>query len=145
MAGPFTHFLVCQAASDPKFAETLGFAISTTLRDLLIEYQDFLLLGSVGPDLPAIYDKVASEKWSDAFHNGATTNATVLNAYSDLKAVQCMDARLAFLLGYVGHMVTDAVIHPIVGLANPTKNSTVHRNVRSAKTPCFSRRDSIRT
>ena len=127
MAGPFTHFLVCQAASDSKFVETLGPALPTALRDLLRDYQDFVLLGSVGPDLPAVHDKFASERWSDEFHNGATTNATVLNAYSDLKAVHCMDARLAFLLGYVGHMVTDAVIHPIVGLANPTKNSTVHR------------------
>ena len=109
MAGPYSHVIACQLASESKL-------LSRELRQLLNQHHCFLLLGSVSPDLPSIWDATPfeSEKWSDKMHKGAGTNNVVKEAFTELRSVPDTDPRVAWLFGYVGHMVADVVVHPVV-------------------------------
>lgn len=120
MAGPFTHMLVSQAASDPTVVTTLDPA----LQDILLEWQPFLLLGSVGPDLPGVVDKLEPEetRMLTRLHKGhegqPPTNTTVCELYAALRGGAASCAPFAFLMGYVSHTVTDVIVHPIVESIN---------------------------
>jgi hypothetical protein len=119
MAGPYAHLLVCEHASKST-------TLDSTLRDLCKANASLLYLGAVSPDLPAIWDKVPAVgggDWSDRFHTinstprQTPTNRVVEKAFAEIRAMPDDEARLAalvWLLGYVGHMVTDVVIHPVV-------------------------------
>jgi hypothetical protein len=124
--------MVCQ-----KAAEAGG--VPPELLQLLDKYQCFLLLGSVAPDLPAIWDKasdylskglpgVHGHHWSDRFHDASTqadgktpfkTNMVVEHVFANLNelADREADACLVWILGHIGHIVTDVVVHPVVALA----------------------------
>jgi hypothetical protein len=120
MAGPFTHMLVCQAAQ---------YALPVEARTILAANQCFLLLGSVSPDLPAVADKVHGSDWSDAMHDGKLTR-TPVSLFAQLKQDNCRDGRIAWLLGYVGHIVTDVVVHPVVRLAiQRWKGQKIHQRI----------------
>lgn len=107
MAGPFTHMLVCQAAQH---------ALPSEARQLLAANQCFLLLGAVSPDLPAVSDKVHDTHWSNRMHDRDLARL-VVPIFSELKAAHCRNGLLAWLFGYVGHIVTDVVAHPVVRLS----------------------------
>jgi hypothetical protein len=120
MAGPFTHMLVCQAAQH---------ALPVEARKILAANQCFLLLGSVSPDLPAVADRVHGANWSDAMHDGKLTR-TPVSLFAQLKQVNCRDGRIAWLLGYIGHLVADVVIHPVVRLAiQRWSNQNIHQRI----------------
>lgn len=120
MAGPYAHILVCEHASK------LGM-LDETLRHLFETNACMLSLGAVSPDLPAIWDKlpmVGGGNWSDIFHTinstgpkKIPTNLVVEKAFAEIRSIEDDEAKLAglvWLLGHVGHMVTDVVIHPVV-------------------------------
>jgi hypothetical protein len=120
MAGPYAHILACDSAR--KLASLDG-----NLGKLLSSHQCMLFLGAVSPDLPAIWDNapmVGGERWSDRFHTihntdakRVATNHVVEKAFMEIRAIPDEQTRLdglAWLLGYVGHMVTDVVVHPVV-------------------------------
>jgi hypothetical protein len=120
MAGPYAHILVCEHAS--KLA-----TLDENLRHLCETNDCLLFLGAVSPDLPAIWDRVpvlGGGDWSDRFHTinstGAAripTNVVVEKVFAEIRSIEDDEARLAglvWLLGYIGHMVTDVVIHPVV-------------------------------
>jgi hypothetical protein len=110
MAGPYTHVIACQMASESR-------QLSRELRQLLNQHHCFLLLGSVSPDLPSIWDALpfGSDNWADKMHDADRLNNVVKEALTELHAVPDTDPRLAWLFGYVGHMVADVVVHPVVG------------------------------
>ncbi len=116
MAGPFTHMLLCQRAADRSIVKRHGVQYSWDLLDVLNNHQAFMLMGAVTPDLPAVSDKLKKESWSDQMHNGRL-NRAVVPIFAALKNAGSRDAKLAWLFGYVGHIVGDVVIHPIVQVA----------------------------
>ena len=121
MAGPFAHMLVCQSAGEPGY-------IPPDLLQLLDKHQCFMLLGAEAPDLPAIWDNVDTDGWSERFHSGPRTNSVVIAAFNDLRSQSVADGRLAWLFGYVGHIIVDVVVHPVVHLAMQKRSgTTVHR------------------
>ena len=128
MAGPFTHMLLCQRAADPTIAKQYGVQYSPDWLKIINNQQCFLLLGSVTPDIPAISDQIRSQSWSDQMHNGQL-NRAVVPIFSTLKQSKCRDARLAWLFGYVGHIIGDVVVHPVVSLAKERRGgaSSLHR------------------
>jgi hypothetical protein len=120
MAGPYSHVIACQMASGSKL-------LPRELGKLLNIHHCFLLLGSVSPDLPSIWDKVPLPPgdWSDKMHRDPGTNKVVIEAFHRFQAVPDDDPGLAWLLGYVGHVVADVVVHPVVAAikaAHPGKN-----------------------
>lgn len=133
MAGPITHMLVSQAASDPTVVTTMD----PVLQGILIDWQPFLLLGSVGPDLPAIIDVARGQHMSDRLHDGGSsprqpTNTIVCALYKALKGESPDCAPFAFLIGYVSHMAADCRVHPIVKAVIGT-GSLDHRNCETVQ------------
>jgi hypothetical protein len=125
--------LVSQMASGSKCAAILD----DRLRSILDRWQPFLLLGSVGPDLPAIMDAVTFQHVSDLLHDGkpeprVPTNTTACELYSALKGGAANRAEFAFLLGYVSHTVADVIVHPIVNDISGG-DSIQHRNCETCQ------------
>ena len=130
MAGPFTHMLVCQAAQH---------SLPSLPRQILAANECFLLLGSVSPDLASVSDKVHGTNWSDRMHDGSL-NRLVVPIFQDLKTAHCRDARIAWLFGYVAHIVADVVVHPVVRLSlkHPGRDGQHQRSEITTDTLLFS-------
>jgi hypothetical protein len=125
MPGPFTHLMIVDEAKSRE--EALG----TALWQFLNKYYRFLYLGAESPDLP--YLSLGGKEWADAMHY-RKTNSLVISGFEALRQVWSYktpadEIQCAWLLGYVSHMVADAVIHPIVNaIVGPyEKNKTEHR------------------
>lgn len=127
MPGPFTHLTICEAAKN--LDEFLG----EELWQLLNEHYRFLYLGAESPDLPYLSIGVGGNHWADAMHY-VQTNSQVISGFEALRNLwqfktEADKAKLAWLLGYVSHMVADATIHPIVqAIVGPYKgHEEAHR------------------
>jgi hypothetical protein len=111
MAGAFTHMAIAEFA-------THKFPVGQKFGDILRTYLNFLTLGSVSPDIPYLaYLAGGGFDWADIMHYHQT-NGIVKNALHSLGSAKNKnkdwECQLAWLLGFVGHLVTDATIHPIV-------------------------------
>jgi hypothetical protein len=127
MAGAFTHFLV----SD--FAKSNRQSLPKELVRILNAHASFLYLGSASPDFPYLSIPTGSVNWADVMHK-QKTNSVVQIGQEELRAVwasgnEADRAKLAWLLGYVSHLVTDATIHPIVAaiVGDYESNKAEHR------------------
>lgn len=127
MAGAFTHFII----SD--LAKSMQSLIGKELWQLLNRHYRFLFLGSVSPDLPYLSFKTGEINWADVMHY-EKTNTTVVNGHKALKDKWPLkthrdEVKLAWLMGYVSHLVADATIHPVVqAIVGPyEQNKTEHR------------------
>lgn len=112
MAGIYAHFVVANFALQKCPVQELKL--------LLLENSDFLLLGANSPDLPYTFKDNA---WGDRMHYEKSglfiKNALeILQSLSGLKRDKC----LAWLLGYVSHLASDTVIHPVVNRMVPPYN-----------------------
>lgn len=130
MAGPFTHFLIADAAKGRR--SIIGALI---MYKLLNRHSEFLYLGSVSPDLPYLSFKTGEVNWADLMHY-KKTNGIVLNGYAEIKNIwaegppRSADERiLVWLFGYASHLIVDATIHPIVeAIVGPyDENSKEHQ------------------
>jgi hypothetical protein len=95
-------------------------------------YLKFLELGAVSPDYPYL-DVTSGEakKWADVMHYTHTgdTVYTAATMVRDLPSGEDKDKCLAWLMGFVAHVVGDMCIHPVVYLkVGPyDQNATPHR------------------
>jgi len=124
MAGAFTHMaIVAEAAKSFPPGKKFGDIIHANL--------NFLTLGTVSPDIPYLaYLKLTGFKWADVMHY-FQTNGIVKNGMHSLAAAKNKDknweCQLAWLAGFVGHLVGDATIHPIIEcIAGPYTNPDSH-------------------
>ncbi len=106
-------------------------SLGTALWQFLNKYYMFLYLGAESPDLP--YLSLSGKEWADAMHY-KKTNSLVISGFEALSRVWLYktpadEIKCAWLLGYVSHMVADAIIHPIVNaIVGPyEENKTEHR------------------
>ncbi|MDO9530917.1 MAG: zinc dependent phospholipase C family protein [Deltaproteobacteria bacterium] len=106
-------------------------ALGMGLWQFLNKYYMFLYLGAESPDLP--YLSLGGKEWADAMHY-RKTNGLVISGFEALRQVWSYktpadEIQCAWLLGYVSHMVADAVIHPIVKaiVGSYEENKTEHR------------------
>ncbi len=116
MPGGFTHFgLVKQLGINSTLMSIEG--MSQDIADAIQEYQGYLDLGAVSPDLP--YLAMLSSDWADAFHHertvdvvraGVQTLALLGNKQEDRRKA------IAWLFGYVSHAVADMIAHPVTAL-----------------------------
>jgi hypothetical protein len=112
MAGAFTHLIICDVAKKKnEIAEQ-------ELKKLLNRHTEFLFLGAVSPDLPYLSFKTGTTNWADLMHY-KRTNGIALAGHGALRsgwsgAEESTKAKLAWLMGYVAHVLADVTIHPIV-------------------------------
>lgn len=112
MAGAFTHFIICDVAKRKRAS------LGVELWRFLNKYSEFLSLGAASPDLPYLSFKTGNVNWADVMHY-EKTNSIVISGYNTLKGkwsarTPADETKLAWLMGYVSHLVADATIHPIV-------------------------------
>jgi Zinc dependent phospholipase C len=111
MAGAYTHMVIVAEATN-------SFPVDQKLGKILRQNKNFLAVGSVSPDIPYLAQlALAGSTWADIMHYHRT-NGILNNALHSLSAAKTKgkiwEYQLTWLLGFVGHLVADATIHPIV-------------------------------
>jgi hypothetical protein len=113
MAGAFTHWRVVEEAidglPDGDYATILG------------QKKNFVSIGAVGPDYPYMSELEGNlfkiHSWADRMHY-ENSLCFVRNGFSKLLSMdrESEDFRicLAWFCGYVSHLMTDMIIHPVV-------------------------------
>jgi len=133
MAGTFAHFLaVEQLCRDNEQLDTIA-SLTPAMKRALMTQTHFCRLGAISPDLP--YLSVASseaECWGNLFHHWNTAQI-VRDAiplvykmnYGTKDAQRC----IAWLFGYVAHLVADLTVHPVVNtcVGPYAQNKAAHR------------------
>ncbi len=112
MAGAFTHFLICEKAISEKHA------LGTELWQFVNNNSQYISIGAASPDLPYLSPPTGDVKWADVMHY-EKTNGIATKGYEELKSrwllkTQAEDVKLAWLMGFISHLIADATIHPIV-------------------------------
>jgi len=114
MAGAFTHFMICYESRDKKYG------LIPELKSILFNSSEFLYLGAVSPDLPYLSFKGGKINWADVMHY-EKTNSIAIDGHNNLKKdwAKLKDdheehIKLAWLFGFISHLIADATIHPIV-------------------------------
>lgn len=112
MAGAFTHFVICEIAKRKRQD------LSAPLRQFLNKYSEFVYLGAASPDLPYLSFKTGKVNWADVMHH-EKTNSIAISGYGELRRTwnvrtEAEEVKLAWLFGFISHLIADATIHPIV-------------------------------
>lgn len=127
MAGTYVHFMAAEKARD---AITGDSAISKSY--LLDLYWPFVIAGSVAPDYPyLVLTSGDAHEWAGRMHHTRTRD-TLRAGFSTLRSTMDADERdiaAAWMLGYLSHVITDVVVHPIVNrIVGPyEQNKKAHR------------------
>lgn len=131
MAGTFTHWMVVEEALD-KYNRR---GKKHNFFPYLLSLNHFVCLGAVGPDYPYLTELISGflkkHSWADRMHY-ENTGIFVSNGIKNLPPIGTDGFYLnfAWLCGFATHLVTDAVIHPVVqAIVGPyIFNSKEHRH-----------------
>ena len=115
MAGTFTHWMVVEQSFNEY--ERLGH--QHQFFPTVMHLRHYVCLGAVGPDYPYLTDLLDKylkiHSWADRMHYEKTGEFARLGVERLLSlSGDAFDTCLAWLCGYVSHLITDAVIHPVV-------------------------------
>ncbi len=120
MAGTFTHWMVVEDALAKLPSDAKGLKL-----DLLPKKRPHVLLGAVSPDLPYLTDPVndsllKTHSWADRMHY-QNTGSFIRHGMENLlfRKGDEFNTCYAWLFGYASHVITDAVIHPVVNASRP--------------------------
>lgn len=130
MPGAFAHITLVNLATGTDVLDK--YSLNDTAYDALLEYFEFCELGSVSPDYPYLAIGGDHAVWSDHMHVKLKTKAVIEEGIDIIKNIDDPEEKkkvFAWLCGFVAHIVTDVVIHPIVELkVGPYKgNEQAHR------------------
>ncbi len=123
MAGTYAHFMVSEKARQKVKSDA-----SVPKRTVLRTRFSYVLAGAVGPDYPyLVLVSDRAKEWANRMHHRRTKDF-ICTALETLRQAPD-DMALAWLLGYVAHVVVDVVIHPVVNaIVGPyAQNMTAHR------------------
>lgn len=118
MAAAFTHLEVSKESLKKAFEQNKH----NLYRKVVDKFAHFVLLGSVSPDYPYLANKIVGVdpdvSWGDVLHTLRTSkNVAIglnkLSAEAD-KGSDNFLMKLAWLMGYYSHVMTDVVVHPVV-------------------------------
>lgn len=131
MAGTFTHWMVVEDALEKYRRSGRKHPYFTAI----LAKNHFVNLGAVGPDYPYLTDLKANmlkvHTWADRMHY-ENTGGLIKAAAIGLLARQGEEFGicLAWLCGFVSHVIADSVVHPAVNaVVGPYMfNSTEHRH-----------------
>jgi hypothetical protein len=115
MAGTFTHWMVVEQALDQYGKLGRNHRYFPTIMGL----NHYVCLGAVGPDYPYLTDLLEKylnvHSWADRMHYEKTGEFARFGVERLLTLTgDAFDVCLAWLSGYVSHLITDEVIHPVV-------------------------------
>ena len=133
MAGTFAHLVVVDSLSqDANALESIA-GLTREMKFALMKFSNFCELGAVAPDCPTLMlESAETRKWGTLMHHGQTAEVVRCGIphlarvnFASAEAQQC----LAWLFGYLGHVVMDLTIHPVLNINIGTfeQNPTLHR------------------
>lgn len=123
MAGSYTHIaLVRVLYGDPKYKEFIN-NLPVEAKHAILKYNEFCQMGSVSPDYPYMDVRKPKEagSYANLMHNKLSTaiKANIIHVgieyvreLKDKEKAKC----LAWLLGYMSHVIADVTCHPITNL-----------------------------
>lgn len=116
MAGAFAHITAVNIATGSNILNSLN--LNTSAHDSIDSYFEYIELGSVSPDYPYLAITSDHAKWADLMHLELRTKLMIETGVEAIKDLSSNDKDKAFawLCGFIAHIVTDVVIHPIVQL-----------------------------
>jgi hypothetical protein len=120
MAGTYAHLtLVYKLCTDGDLLDRID-TLTPAVKNGLSMFSNFCMLGAVSPDYP--YMTLADPHafaWANAMHYYKTADFVRRGA----ERLSSLDHRdpgvqkcIAWLFGYVGHVVTDLCVHPVINL-----------------------------
>lgn len=117
MPGAYAHITMAFTAASNRGLDMLGLDLSW--KSPLAKASQYFMLGAVSPDMPYL-DILGGEKakaWADCMHlkNVAERIRAGVAAVVDLPRASQAKA-LAWLLGFVEHVVFDVYMHPLVNI-----------------------------
>lgn len=140
MAGTFTHWMVVEEALD-KYN---GLLEKHSYFSIVLGFNHFVCLGAVGPDYPYLSELLnaylKNHSWADRMHYEQTGEFVRHGVANLLKLTgDAFDICLAWLAGFTTHLVTDAVVHPVVNsIVGPyVFNSEEHRHCEMTQDSCI--------
>ena len=133
MAGTFTHWMVVEEAINRLNNDITN---QHNYFSIILKKNHFVNLGAVGPDYPYLSEILKNplkkhHSWADRMHYENTGEVVKLGAteLTTLPAIE-FEVCLAWLCGYVSHIIADVTIHPVVNaIVGPyVFNSDEHRH-----------------
>ena len=115
MAGTFTHWMIVEESMD-RFNRLPS---KHHYFQTILGNDNFVLLGAVGPDYPYLSELEKNilklHSWADRMHY-ENTGEFVKFRITNLQRFENndFDVCLSWLCGYVTHLLTDSIIHPVV-------------------------------
>lgn len=131
MAGTFTHWMIIE-----KVFNKLNKDVNVhEYFQRILQKNHFVNLGAVGPDYPYLSEITGgffkAHSWADRMHYENTGEVVKQGAATLTKlSGNDFDVCLAWLCGYVSHLIADVTIHPVVNaIVGPYAfNSSEHRH-----------------
>lgn len=117
MPGAFAHITLVNIATGTNNLDK--FNLNGATYDALLEYFEFCELGSVCPDYPYLAIGEDHAIWSDHMHVKLKTKDVIEAGINIVKNIDDLGEKqkvFAWLCGFVAHIITDVVIHPVVEL-----------------------------
>jgi len=130
MAGAFAHISAVNIATGSDVLDS--FNLNSATYDSLGNYFEYVELGSVSPDYPYLAIASKHATWADLMHLELKTKTMIDEAVTIIKTLEPeqKDIAFAWLCGFVSHIVTDVVIHPIVELkVGPYQGNEEHHRI----------------
>ncbi len=115
MPGAFAHLTLVNYLREPARLEAVPQFPPEAIATLLRHFK-FCELGAVSPDYPYLcLTDAGTRTWADIMHS-TQTGAVVDAAIKRLRSARGASAGkgLAWLLGYVSHLVADVTVHPVI-------------------------------
>ncbi|MCR4345968.1 MAG: zinc dependent phospholipase C family protein [Sulfuricaulis sp.] len=117
MPGAFAHMLAATQAQQAAESKGLHSVARSTLK-----YPQWLQAGTVGPDFPYLHHLRShdpSDSWADLMHykrTGDVVRAGIkwLSEWTGDRTSKEYQRAVAWLSGYLSHVVLDASVHPVV-------------------------------
>lgn len=117
MPGAFAHITLVNEASSTNNLNSIE--LNNKAYDSLLSWLEYIELGAVSPDYPYLALTEKHKSWADFIHFKYKTKEMILKGIEEIKNIQDEEEQqklFAWFCGFVAHIITDVVIHPVVEL-----------------------------
>ena len=117
MPGAFAHITLVNEASSTNKLDTID--LNDKAYDSILSWLEYIELGAVSPDYPYLAITNKHKYWADFIHVNFKTKELILKGIEEIKSIEDEETKeklFAWLCGFVAHIVTDVVLHPVVEL-----------------------------